>query len=306
MVAFIFPGQGSQYVGMGKDFYETFPESKAVFDAADSILGFSLTKLCFEGPLEELTKTKNCQPAILTVSIAALEAFKTVIRYPLSAICCTAGLSLGEYSALVASSVLSFPEALRLVRKRAELMEEAAQKYPGKMAAVLGLEQKTLEDICAKSSVEIANLNCPGQIVISGCAEALEKAKALALLSGAKRAIDLEVSGAFHSSLMKEAAVGFKAFLDGFTLKTAVIPIISNVTAQAQSEVSSIRDNLFKQIYSPVRWEESVREMAKTGVSTFYEIGPGSILKGLIRKIDSKIEVKNIGSVKDIAKVKTI
>lgn len=313
MVAFIFPGQGSQYVGMGKDLYEAFPESKAVFDTADKVWGFPITKLCFEGPLEELTRTQNCQPAVFTVSIAALEAFKSSIQYPclagrqaVSSIQYTAGLSLGEYSALVASGVFDFEEALRLVRKRAELMEAQAKKHPGKMSAILGLERKAAEDICVESGAEIANLNCPGQIVISGKAEAVEKAKALATGSGAKRAIDLEVSGAFHSSLMKEAAAEFKALLGRSTLKAASIPVISNVTAGPQQEIATILENLFKQIYSPVRWEDSVRFMAGQGVKTFYEIGPGNILKGLLRKIDTSLEVINIGKAEDIKSLSAV
>lgn len=303
MVAFIFPGQGAQYVGMGKDLYETFKESKAVFDKADEVLGFSLSKLCFEGPQEELTRTQNCQPAILTASIAALQAFKTSVKCQVSSVKYAAGLSLGEYSALLASGVLGLEDGLRLVRKRAELMEEAARRNPGKMAAILGLERGVLEAICKKSNAELANVNSPGQMVISGKTEAVEKAKNLALEKGARRAIDLEVSGAFHSSLMKEAALEFKAFLEGFNLETGSIPVVSNVTAEPRYEAGEIREGLFKQIYSPVLWEDSVRFMAINGVKAFYEIGPGNVLKGLIRKIDSSLEVRNIESARDILEV---
>lgn len=300
MVAFIFPGQGAQYVGMGKDLYETFKESKAVFDKADEILGFFLSKLCFEGPQEELTRTQNCQPAILTVSIAALQAFKTSVKFQVPNARYAAGLSLGECSALVASGVLGLEDGLCLVRKRAELMEEAARRNPGKMAVILGLDRGILEAICKKSNAELANVNCPGQMVITGKTEAVEKAKNLALEKGARRAIDLEVSGAFHSSLMKEAALEFKAFLEGFNLKTGSIPVVSNVTAEPRYETGEIREGLFKQIYSPVLWEDSVRFMAINGVKAFYEIGPGNVLKGLIKKIDANLEVKSVGTVDDI------
>ena len=304
MVALLFPGQGAQYIGMGKDMYEAFKESKTVFDRADEILGFSLTKLCFEGPLEELTKTINCQPAILTTSIAALEAFKSLPadRHALSAIGYTAGLSLGEYSALVASGALSFEDGLRLVRKRAELMEETAKKHPGKMSAILGLGRKELEEICHNSSCEIANLNCPAQVVISGKVEAVDKAKEEALSKGAKRALDLEVSGAFHSSLMQEAAAGFAGFLKNFNLGPGSIPVISNVTARPQQNKAEITQNLIKQICSPVLWEDTIKFMAAQGVKTFYEIGPGNILKGLIRKINPELTVINIGKKEDVDK----
>ena len=300
MVALIFPGQGAHYVGMGKDIYEAFKESKAVFDRADEILGFPLTKLCFEGPIEELTKTINCQPAILTTSIAAFEAFKTAFSSQLSAVSYTAGLSLGEYSALVASRALSFEDGLRLVRKRSELMEETAKKHPGKMSAILGLGRKELEEICHNSSCEIANLNCPAQVVISGKVEAVDKAKEEALSKGAKRALDLEVSGAFHSSLMREAAVNFSNFLKNFNLGPGSIPVISNVTARPQQEKEEIAQNLIKQIFSPVLWEDSIKFMAAQGVKTFYEIGPGNVLKGLIRKINPELNVVNIGKKEDL------
>ena len=298
--AFIFPGQGAQYIGMGKDLYEAFKESKAVFDKADEVLGFSLSKLCFEGPQEKLTLTQNCQLAILTASIAALEAFRSGIRYPVSGIQYVAGLSLGEYSALVASGALSFEDGLRLVRKRAELMEEATRRNPGKMTAILGLDRAVIEVLCRQSNAEIANINCPGQIVITGKTESVEKAKNLALEKGAKRAIDLEVSGAFHSSLMKEAASEFKLFLGAFSLNSGLIPVVSNVSAKPQFEVFEIRENLLRQIYSPVLWEDSVRYIAACGVKTFYEIGPGNVLKGLLRKIDANLEVKSVGTVDDI------
>lgn len=305
-IALLFPGQGSQYIGMGKDLYETFPESKAVFDQADRILGFSLSKLCFEGPLENLTKTQYCQPAVFTVSIAALEALSSKQKEVISSARYSAGLSLGEYAALVASGVIGFEEGLRLVSKRARLMEEATHTYPGKMAAVLGLEGKLAADICAQTDAQIANRNCPGQIVISGKVEAVEKAKASLLASGAKRVIDLEVSGAFHSSLMKKAADEFKVFLDSFTFRMASLPIISNVTASSTRDTAVIRENLFRQIYSSVLWEDTVRFMADEGVKLLYEIGPGNVLKGLIRKIDSGLEVKNIAGVHDIEKETTI
>jgi len=307
MVAFIFPGQGAQYLGMGKDLYGAFKESKAVFAQADEVLGFSISKLCFEGPQAKLTITQNCQPAILTVSIAALEAFKASAKVSLPAgrqeglsVKYAAGLSLGEYSALVASGVLSFEDGLRLVRKRAELMEEAARRNPGKMAAILGLERNVLEALCEESNAELANINCPGQLVITGKIEAVEKAKELALEKGAKRAIDLEVSGAFHSSLMKEAALEFKAFLRGFNLKSGSIPVVSNVTAEPRYEAGEIGEDLFKQIYSPVLWEDSVSFMVINGVKAFYEIGPGNVLKGLLRKINPDLEVRNVGTVEDI------
>lgn len=302
-VAFIFPGQGSQSVGMGKDLCDV-PESRKIFEAADKILGFSLSRLMFDGPLEELTRTKNCQPAVFTVSVALLEAFKFAIRHSPFTISYTAGLSLGEYSALVASEVLSFEDGLRLVKKRAELMEEAAGSRQGKMAAILGLDRTIVNQVCQLTTVSIANLNCPGQIVISGQSKNIEEAKRLLIEKGAKRAIDLEVSGAFHCSLMYEPAMQFKEFLKGFSLKETSIPIISNVTAIPESQPSEISENLVKQIFSPVLWEDSVRFMAREGVKVFYEIGPGSILKGLVRKIDPNLSVINIGRKEDIDDVK--
>lgn len=298
--AFIFPGQGAQFVGMGKDLYQASLKVKEIFDKADSILGFSLSKLCFEGPQEELTQTINCQPAILTTSFALFELFRETKPFNTIIPKYAAGLSLGEYSALLSAGVLGFEDSLLLVRKRAELMEEEAKINPGKMAAVIGLDRQVLKDIALESKVEIANLNCPGQVVISGNRETVEKAKELACNKGAKRVIDLEVSGAFHCSLMRSAADKFAKLLKDITFKSFRFPVISNVSAKPYSGTQDISDKLIKQIYSPVLWEDEVRFMASQGVKIFYEIGPGTILKGLLRKIDVSLEVKSIGSLNDM------
>jgi len=297
MVAYLFAGQGAQYIGMGKDLYGTFPESKAIFDKADAALGFSISKLCFEGPQEMLRLTNISQPAILTVSIAAYEAFKARAK---SEPKYTAGLSLGEYSALIASGSLTFEDGLKLVRKRAEIMEEATHKYPGKMAAVLDLPFDKVQDICLKSGAEVANINAPGQIVISGKIGAVDKAKDLCVAAGAKRVIELEVSGGFHSSLMFEASYELKQRLAITPMTEASIPVISNYTASLECKVTQIQENLVYQIYKPVRWEESMKFILSQGVNNFIEFGPGKVLKGLMRRIDSNAQVINIEKKADI------
>ncbi|MFH1269482.1 MAG: ACP S-malonyltransferase [Candidatus Omnitrophota bacterium] len=301
-VGFLFAGQGAQYVGMGKDLYESFPESKVVFDKADKVLGFALSNLCFEGPREELTKTYNCQPAILVTSIAAWEAFKSVNSLQLAAGSYAAGLSLGEYSALVATGAMGLEDAVYLVRKRGEFMEEEALKTPGRMASVLGLDLPVLKDICRQTRAEVANINCPGQIVISGGVKEIEEASRLSREQGAKRVILLEVSGAFHSSFMQGAASRLASELEKVKIKSPSLPVVSNVTAGPVTEPLGIKDNLIKQVTASVLWEGSMRFMLSQGITQFFEFGTGKVLKGLMRRIDERAQVANIEKKEDILK----
>jgi [acyl-carrier-protein] S-malonyltransferase len=299
-VALLFAGQGAQYVGMGKDLYETFPEAKAVFDKADKVLGFSLSKLCFAGPAQELTQTQNCQPAILTMSIAAFEAFKSVLGSRFSVLGYAAGLSLGEYSALVVAGAIDLEEAVYLVRKRGEFMEEEALKSPGKMASVLGLDLAIIKNICRETKVEIANINCPGQIVVSGGIKEIEETAKLAEEQGAKKVILLEVSGAFHSLFMQGAALKLAGELEKIKINTPRVPIVSNVTAKPVTKPEEIKANLIKQITGSVFWEDSMRFILSQGVTQFFEFGPGKVLKGLMRRIDERAQVINIEKKEDI------
>ncbi|WP_026692528.1 ACP S-malonyltransferase [Peribacillus kribbensis] len=291
-IAFVFPGQGSQTVGMGKELYEKYEHVKNIFDEADKKLGFPLTELIFHGDQEELTKTFNAQPALLTVSTAILQLLKEAGIIPDF----TAGHSLGEYSALVASGALSFEDGVHAVRKRGEYMEAAVPHGQGSMAAVLGLEKELLSSVTDEVSrggepVQLANINCPGQIVISGSAEGVAKAGELAKEKGAKRVIPLVVSGPFHSELMKPAAGSFQQVLDSIQINEAEVPVISNVTSREMTEPGEIKQRLIEQLYSPVLWEDSVHTLLHAGVDTFIEIGPGKVLSGLIKKVDRKARV---------------
>lgn len=279
-LAYVFPGQGSQAVGMCKDLYTTDPKVKAIFDEADAALGISLTKIIFEGPEDTLKVTYNAQPAILTASIALLQ---TKLVPPQV----VAGHSLGEYSALVAAGAIQFADAVKLVRKRGELMEKAVPGGKGTMAAILGLEEDQINAVLAEFSgkAQIANFNCPGQIVISGETEAVKSACEKLTAAGAKRAILLPVSGPFHSSLMKPAADEFKQFLSAVTINDPKIPVVANVTADYVKTSADIRELLYQQVYSSVRWTQSVQRMVADGVETFEEVGPGNVLTGLIKKI---------------------
>lgn len=301
-VAYVFPGQGSQYIGMGHNFYQNFNSAKQIFDTADEILGYSLTKLCFEGQIEKLSQTQYSQPAILTTSIAALAVVKEELPSLLPTY--VAGHSLGEYTALVAANAVEFTEAIRIVQKRAEFMQQEAEKIPTGMVAILGLERATLEKICKAESVEIANINCPGQIVISGMKEYLEKASKNALALNAKKVITLPVSGAFHSSFMKPAQQKLALVLENANIKNAKLPVIANVSATPITTSEEIKLALINQITSPVLWEDSIRFMIKEGVNTFIEIGPAKVLRGLIRRIDAKVEIKNIENMDSLKEVK--
>jgi len=305
-IAFVFPGQGAQAVGMGKDVYEELTQSRDRFDRADAALGFKLSDIIFNGPESELKQTANTQPALLTVSIALLEAFKGLGIKPDF----VAGHSLGEYSALVASGVLSFEDAVRTVRARGEFMEQAVPGGQGAMAAVLGAEREQLAALCASitadtAPVELANLNCPGQIVVSGSAEGVQALVARSKEAGAKRAIPLEVSGPFHSSLMRPAAERLATVLENVTLADAAIPVIANVTAQPVTAASEIERLLAEQVYSPVQWEDSVRWLIGEGVDTFYEIGSGTVLAGLIKKIDKNVRVIAVNSLASVQELET-
>jgi len=303
-IAFLFAGQGAQYVGMGKDLYDSFPESKAVFDRADKVLGFSLSGLCFSGPQEELTQSQNCQPAILTMSIAAWEAFKQRTEYRVPSTEYAAGLSLGEYSALVAAEAINFEDAVYLVRRRGEFMEEEARKAKGKMASILGLDLSAIREICHQTKTEVANINCPGQIVISGGEKEIEAAEKLARDKGAKKVILLEVSGAFHSSLMQGAALKLAQELARIKIDSPRFAVISNVSAKPVTLPEEFRNNLIQQVVSSVFWEDSMRFMLSQGIGKFFEFGPGKVLKGLMRRIDEKVGVINIEKKEDVEGVR--
>ncbi|MEK4183197.1 ACP S-malonyltransferase [Bacillus sp. FSL K6-1145] len=307
-IAFLFPGQGSQKIGMGKDLFDQEAVSKAVFEEADKTLGFDLSSMIFEGDAEELTLTYNAQPALLTTSIAILKKFEeSGIKADYAA-----GHSLGEYTALVAAGALSFQDAVYAVRKRGELMNEAVPAGEGAMAAILGLDQAALLEVTKEVTesghlVELANLNCPGQIVISGTAKGVELASEKAKEKGAKRAIALEVSGPFHSALMKPAAEKFTDVLSKLNITDAKTPVISNVTADIVTSRDAIETKLIEQLYSPVRFEESVERLIDLGVTTFIEIGPGKVLSGLVKKVNRRLTTISVSDQETIeAAIKTL
>ncbi|TVY08782.1 ACP S-malonyltransferase [Paenibacillus cremeus] len=303
-VAFIFPGQGAQAVGMGKDIYETDSTARGIFDAADAALGFELSKIIFEGPDDELKKTVNTQPALLTTSVAYLELFRAKYGVQPDFV---AGHSLGEYSALVAAGVLSFEDAVRTVRARGEFMEQAVPGGLGAMAAVLGAERDALQQLCqavskSGSVVELANLNCPGQIVVSGSKEGVQAIVERGKEAGAKRVIPLEVSGPFHSSLMKPASERLAGVLAAVEMSSASVPVVANVTARPVQRPDEVRHLLVEQVHSSVLWEDSVAWLIEQGVDTFVELGSGTVLAGLVKKIDRSVKVHSINSLEALEK----
>lgn len=298
-IAFIFPGQGSQKVGMGAELAETYPVAKNVFDEADNFLQRPLSQLCFEGPEAELKQTENTQLAILTCSVATLRTLTQLEVVPQV----VAGHSLGEYSALVASGVLEFADALRLVGARAQFMAEAGEEQNGTMAAILGMEAKQLEHFCGEADgvVKIANYNCPGQLVISGEVDAVNKVVALASDEiGARRCRLLPVSGAFHSPLMESAQRKFQSVLDSVKLNPPKIDIAMNVTGEFATDVDNIKHLLFQQITEPVQWEKTLRAIDKTGITHFVEVGPGKVLSGLVKRTLPESTALNVEDVETL------
>jgi len=296
-IAFVFPGQGAQAVGMGKDAYESSPVAKATYDRADEALGYSISKLSFEGPEEELRQTANTQPALLATSVALLEMYKERGLKPDY----VAGHSLGEYSALVAAGVLEFSDAVKLVRARGLYMEQAVPGGQGAMAAVLGAERAALQALCADITaagtiVELANVNCPGQIVVSGSTDGVAAVVERGKEAGAKRVIPLDVSGPFHSSLMQPAADKLAEALAQAEFRDAAVPVVANVHAKPVTSGAELRELLVKQVVSPVQWEDTIAYLIEQGVDTFVEIGSGTVLAGLIKKIDKSVRIVSVNS----------
>jgi [acyl-carrier-protein] S-malonyltransferase len=300
-IAFLFPGQGSQYVGMGKDLYQGFATAKAIFEEANNVLGFDLARVCFEGPEEELKKTKNTQPAILVHSVAVLRLLINEGIHPDMA----AGHSLGEYSAQVSAGSLKFQDAVRLVRLRGELMYQAGLDRPGTMAAIVGLSGGKVEELCRQASqngiVCAANYNSPVQVVVSGESPAVEMAMALARSAGAKMAVKLEVSGAFHSPLMDGAYLGLKETLEKTEIHEAHFPVVANASAEPVLKACDVRRMLQEQLLSPVLWEPSLRRMIAMGATQFVELGPGKVLTGLLKKLEGDLSCVNVDGAASLA-----
>ena len=296
--AFLFPGQASQAIGMGQDLVARFPEAQALFAEADRVLGFELSKICFEGPMEELTQTSVTQPAVYvhSVAVARLLAARGLVPEAV------AGHSLGEYSALTAAGVFDFEVGLLLVRERGRLMQETGHQQPGTMAAVLGLDDDVVRELCAQVGPDVvpANFNCPGQIVISGAVEAVEKAGQAAAAAGATRVVALPVSGAFHSPLMAPAAEPLAERLAETPFAPPSVPVINNVTATPETDPDQLRQRLVEQMTAPVLWTASILRLREMGIDEALEVGPGSVLKGLGRRITRELKITTAGTVEDL------
>ena len=302
-VAFIFPGQGSQYIGMGKEFFENFRVAREVFQEADDVLHLPISSLCFQGPEEALKLTENTQPAVLTASIAVLrvlQAEKGVVPH------LAAGHSLGEYSALVVSGALAFADAVQIVRLRGRFMQEAVPVGEGAMAAILGMERGQVEKLCEEAAqgevLTPANFNCPGQIVIAGHVKAIERAMERVKQQG-KKAVPLPVSAPFHSPLMKPAGERLEKILEGIPIRDLKIPVVTNVEADINRSKERVKELLVTQVWSPVRWEESMQKITGDGIDQILEIGPGKVLSGLMKRINPKVETKNIEDIQTLKKI---
>lgn len=293
--ALIFAGQGAQVVGMGRDLAEKFPTAKSWFERANDVLGYDLTSICFNGPEAELTKTEHAQPGIFLVSWVAFQLLKE--QAPSLGFEATAGLSLGEFTALTAAGAMTFEDGLRVVRQRGRFMQEACELTRGGMAAIIGLEEAPTREVCAQAGVVLANLNSPGQLVISGEAGKIAQACELAKAKGARRALPLPVAGAYHSPLMASAQPKLDAELGAATLRTPLVPVISNVTAQPHEAAQTIRARLVEQVTSSVQWEQSMRYLLAQGFTRFIELGPGTALTGFMKRIDKAAQSLNIADV---------
>lgn len=300
-VACVFPGQGSQSVGMGYKLHQNSRQAREVFEEADSALQIPLSRLCFEGPSEELRDTINAQPAILTTSVACFRAaseFGVSLKPSF-----VAGHSLGEYTALVAANVIDFADAVSLVRERGRLMQQAGKSTPGGMAAIMGLDEASLEEVCMETGTQIANFNSSSQIVISGSREALARSMDLAKARGARRVVPLQVSGAFHSALMQPAVKGLAEAISQISFRAPAVPVIANSTAQPLTTADEVKEELLEQLCHCVRWQPSVKYMVGVGVSTFIEVGPDQVLTGMIKRINNEVQVLNMS---DPETIKTI
>lgn len=293
--ALLFAGQGAQAVGMGRDLAEKFPSARAWFDRANAALGYDLAQVCFAGPEDDLTKTENAQPGIFLVGWVAFQLLKE--QAPGLRFEATAGLSLGEFTALAAAGVMSFEDGLKVVRQRGRFMQEACEATQGTMAAIIGLDEEPTRQVCAEAGVELANLNCPGQIVISGAADKMGKACELAKAKGAKRALPLPVAGAYHSKLMASAQPKLQGALATIQLTPAGVPVISNVTGQPHGTPAEIQQRLVEQVTASVRWEASMRHLLAQGFTRFIELGPGTALTGFMKRIDKTAQMLNVADV---------